>query len=185
MFCRKCGEELRPNIRFCHKCGTKVISSLENSGVQTPVDTQVNIIPPDKDISTTSENKTSKNTKKKKYQRILIISAIIAFISIFVLLFFLFIKPLIWPADVDSKAEIITQDINQINGAPEFFGLEFGMSLEEASRLITTEHQTFKGFPPSKYLSGQDSYIMQLNVVDYVIFLVALLALSALLGLQV
>lgn len=46
---------------------------------------------------------------------------------------------------------VIPQDINTINGCPEFYNVEFGMTVDQASKLIELEHDAIESLEGSPY----------------------------------
>ncbi len=56
-FCPNCGAPLKPNMRFCGKCGNKIISDIENDEVKNPTTLQVSV--PEKPLQ---DIKAPKNT---------------------------------------------------------------------------------------------------------------------------
>lgn len=51
---------------------------------------------------------------------------------------------------------VTPQEINSINGCPEFFNIEFGMTSDEASRLIELKHKTINNMGASVVFEGNE-----------------------------
>ncbi len=58
-FCPNCGAPLKPNMRFCGKCGNKIISDIENDEVKNPTALQVSV--PEKPVQDITEPKSTTN----------------------------------------------------------------------------------------------------------------------------
>ena len=126
IFCRKCGNKLIADINVCNKCGTEVIKQES--------DTQEGEIP-----FNNEEYEASKSSlKKKKLKKLLIILGTILFVAILTVAGVFFSKFIVKP-----------QDINTINGCPEFYNVEFRMTVDEASSLIKLEHNAIEGLDES------------------------------------
>ena len=55
-----------------------------------------------------------------------------------------------------SKLIVVPQDINTINGCPEFYDIEFGMTLSQASKNIKLEHKTIEGIEGNSLFEVDD-----------------------------
>jgi flagellar basal body-associated protein FliL len=107
-FCRKCGEKLIDNSRFCSRCGTKIVE--ENNGAEYEED----------DVWGTEIEKG--NSVKK--------------IILIVSLAFILLAGVVCAALFFMRPKVIPQDIHTINGCPEFYHVEFGMTVDQASKVI-------------------------------------------------
>ena len=52
--------------------------------------------------------------------------------------------------------KVTPQDINTINGCPEFYNVEFGMTVDQASKVIEMKHKPIKGMESSSYFEVDD-----------------------------
>lgn len=128
MYCRKCGDLIVENSNVCNKCGTVVLKEQKEKFF-------------DNEISRSKEIKLNKNKRK----RIIIILAVILLMIFLTTLGF-----------VVCKLRINPQEINTINGCPEFYNLEFGMTAKEASSRIKLEHNTFEGLSENDFFEVED-----------------------------
>lgn len=134
MFCRKCGQKLPTDNRVqCEFCGTVVTY---HADVEAPI--------PKTEEEITAQTETK--PKKKKISKIIIISLLsILLLAGIVCAVFFFMGPKVTP-----------QDINTINGCPEFYNVEFGMTVDQASKLIEMKHNAVKGMDSSSYFEASD-----------------------------
>lgn len=126
-FCRKCGNKLSPeNSKQCAFCGTVVEYVAEPDTPICEQESQEEVLPKEK------------RSKKSKGKIVFFLSLSVTLVAavVFAVLFYI-------------KSNVKPQDINSINGCPEFFNIEFGMTLDQASKLIELEHKTFKGMESS------------------------------------
>ncbi len=156
LFCRKCGAELPLDSCFCSKCGTEVISPQPDNIDSTITD--CDCVNDEADVTLNSEtNAVQKKSPKKKIALWLAVVAVVAIIGLSVLLIVSLMGP-----------KIEKQDINSINGCPEFFDVEFGMSANQASALIEIEHKAITGYESS--LGSRDSSIYIEGELDYKLY---------------
>jgi len=133
-FCRKCGQKLSPeNNARCAFCGTVVAYSSE---IDMPAPET------DKEEPTQQEAK----PKKKSARRIILIASLsLVLLAGIVCAALFFMGPRVTP-----------QDINTINGCPEFYNVEFGMTVDEASKVIQMKHESIEGVESSSYFEVND-----------------------------
>lgn len=141
-FCRKCGNKLSPQgSSQCAFCGTVVEYVAQTDAPICEPDSQDKALPKEK------------RSKKSKGIIVLFISLAVSLLAMVILAAAFFMKPKISP-----------QDINSINGCPEFYNIEFGMTLDKASRQIALKHNTFKGMESSSWFEVdeemKDSHII-------------------------
>lgn len=134
MFCRKCGQKLSPeNNTQCEFCGTVV-----------EYHTEVAVPTPETDEE--APEQTEAKPKKKKAKRIILIASLaLVLLAGVVCAALFFMGPKVTP-----------QDINAINGCPEFYNVEFGMTVDEASKVIEMKHNPIKGMESSAYFEVDD-----------------------------
>lgn len=134
MFCRKCGQKLSSeNNTQCKFCGTVV-----------EYHTEVAIPTPEPDVEASEQ--TEVKPKKKKVKRIILIASLaLVLLAGVICAALFFIGPKVTP-----------QDINAINGCPEFYDVEFGMTVDEASKVIEMKHKPIKGMESSAYFEVDD-----------------------------
>ena len=134
MFCRKCGQKLSPeNNSQCAFCGTVVEYYTE---VDTPA--------PKADMEEPAQPETK--PKKKSVKKIILIASLsLVLLAGIVCAALFFMGPKATP-----------QDINTINGCPEFYNVEFGMTVGQASELIEMKHDPIKGVEGSSYFEVDD-----------------------------
>lgn len=180
-FCRKCGEKLIENSRFCAKCGTEMVGaknmseyeqndalrteteeiamfcrkcgqklSPENNsqcafcGTVVEYNSEVDTAAPEADKEEPAQPETK---PKKKSAKIIVLTASLSLVlvagSVCAALFFM-------------GPKVIPQDINTINGCPEFYNVEFGMTVGQASKVIEMKHDPIKGMEGSSYFEVDD-----------------------------
>lgn len=127
LFCRKCGQRLQPNSGQCSACGTIVACDCETSSFELKEDNQV-----------CDEGQFQKKKSKRLGKTLLI-----CFVSLILVAGVALGGLYFW------NTRVIKQDINSINGCPEFYNIEFGMTLDEASSLIQLKHKAYKGMEGS------------------------------------
>lgn len=126
IFCRKCGNKLVADMKVCNKCGTEIVKQ------------ESDILEEEIPFNNEEYEASKLSLKKRNEKKLLMI--LIAIISVAVLAVAgLFI----------SKLIVKPQDINTINGCPEFYKLEFGITVDEASNLIKLEHTSTEGLDDS------------------------------------
>lgn len=139
LFCRKCGHKLTENSTQCSACGTIIEYGSEtdcgDAGEMTV----------DENIQECTEKETSKK-KPKRLGKIILFSALSLILVAAVTLGGLFL----W------KTRVIKQDINTINGCPEFYNIKFGMTANEASSLIKLKHKAINGIEGSTMFEVDD-----------------------------
>lgn len=132
-FCRKCGRKLLPeNSSKCAFCGTAVEYVETGAPVCEPVIQE--------------EERPQKKRRKMSGEMValfLCLSVTLAGAVICAVLFFM-------------NPKVTPQDINSINGCPEFFNIEFGMTSDEASRLIELKHKTVNSMGASVIFEGNE-----------------------------
>ncbi|MBQ8747935.1 MAG: hypothetical protein IJZ08_08745 [Clostridia bacterium] len=125
LFCRKCGSKLSENNSKCHVCGTVVAYHEENL-------TDTNNTAKETTLEITENRETSPKKNRTKIAIISVLSVIfIALISF---------AGVYWGKTLSMK-----QDINTINGCPEFYNIEFGMTATKASQQIELKHTAREG----------------------------------------
>ncbi len=122
IFCRKCGNQLTNETIVCEQCGTAVLNEQIESIEDLP-------------FNNDEYEESKRRLRKKKRKKILTIAIIIISLTVLAVAGFFISKLIVTP-----------QDINTINGCPEFYNIEFGMALSQASEKIKLEHQTIEGF---------------------------------------
>lgn len=139
IFCRKCGQKLIENSTQCSVCGTIIeYGSKTDSG-----DAGQTIV--DENIQECNE-KEPLEKKPKRLGKFLLFSALSLILIAAVTLSGLYL----W------KTRVIKQDINTINGCPEFYNIEFGMTANEASSLIELKHKAINGIEGSTMFEVDD-----------------------------
>lgn len=134
VFCRRCGEEIDENSKICQHCGCDVIS-LEKEELYTEIDS----------IKENTLDNETQAIKKKSFKKIIIrILFIIALCAI------VFAAIQFWPP------KIVSQDINAIKGCPEFYGIKFGMDVNEAGENIALKHRCIEGMEESTLFEVSD-----------------------------
>ena len=134
MFCQKCGQKLSPeNNLQCSFCGTVVEHPSE---VDTPAP------------KTGREEPAQQETKPKKKS----VKKIVRIAS----LSLVFLAGIGCAALFFMGPKVILQDINAINGCPEFYNLKFGMTVDQASNWIKMKHKAIKGLESSSYYEVDD-----------------------------
>ena len=123
IFCRKCGNKLLDDSLFCEKCGTNVIvadnidSDVENESIDVQEPT---------------------SQKNKNYLKKILLFSILSVVLIGVIAFTGF-----WI----FKTRVVKQDINTINGCPEFYDLNWEMSQYEVDESVELKHTFYAAFP--------------------------------------
>jgi len=157
LFCRICGRKLLNDSLFCDGCGVKVI---KDECLEVPVTNYIAhevVLPSEAPIEpplVASEESTiemhsiepvpTDSSVAKKPMRKKIWTIIIAILAVAILACAaLFIVPKLIPVAVEK------QDINTINGCPEFYNVQFGMTAQQASALIGIEHKAITGYENS------------------------------------
>ena len=121
VYCRKCGTQLINEMTVCKQCGTVVINEQIEPQEEIP-------------FNNDEYEEAKRRLRKKKRKKVLtIVIIIITSVVLAVAGFFV------------SKLIVTPQDINTINGCPEFYNIEFGMTLSQASANIKLKHKTFEG----------------------------------------
>lgn len=130
LFCRNCGSRLIDGSIYCSKCGTMVGESVSVRGVTGSAPQES---PPDNTEPTHSTDGLSESLcqadpvhpakTRRKYVLLSCLGIILLVAIAFGILRFIPVK-------------IEPQNINSINGCPEFFDVEFGMTVDQASALI-------------------------------------------------
>ncbi len=160
-FCRKCGSYLIDDSVYCSKCGAKV-ASCEPVGSQNPIDSA----PLEQFFSNTDPaygmddpleilpqtDSVFFPKRKRKY----VLFSCLGIVLLAVIGFG--ITPLI-------SSKIKPQNIDNINGCPEFFDVEFGMTAERASKQIDLPPETVMKY--ENPLGNQDSFIFLSEDSDY------------------
>ena len=132
-FCRKCGNRLHVGAVACEQCGTTILNISPESQEKTPLNNE--------EIEASKAK--PKTSKRKKFLLIVtttFLVAILVLASLFV-----------------SKSMVTPQDINTINGCPEFYNIEFGMSSTEASKNIELKHKIIEGIKENHVFEINDS----------------------------
>lgn len=154
MFCRKCGAVLQPDSCFCSKCGAEVVlvsdavsetNNKINDAIDSNEDKQDNIIVDSDRNSVSNEFFSPKPSKKKRLKLLLIISSVVVVVGVIVLSLLLL-----------NNLRIVKQDINVINGCPEFYNIEFGMTADEASKKIELKHKAITGIDDNPMFEVSD-----------------------------
>lgn len=151
-FCRKCGQKLAENSAECPACGTIVEYSSEADCNDVE--------------ETANENNQECNQKelsKKKHKRlgkIILFSALSLVLVAAIALGGLYL----W------KTRVVKQDINTINGCPEFYNIEFGMTANEASSLIKLKHKAINGIEGSTMFEVDDFMKSSHIIIDEEVF---------------
>lgn len=133
LFCHKCGSRLIDGSMYCSKCGTKVVSC-ELVGTQgptesAPLESLPNNTEPAHDMDDLLGNLYQQTgpahfpNRRLKYVLFSCLGIILLAAIVFGITHFI-------------STKIKPQNIDSINGCPEFFDLEFGMTIEQASALI-------------------------------------------------
>ncbi len=135
IFCRKCGNKLVADMNVCDQCGTEV--------VKQESDAQEDEIP-----FNNEEYEASKlSLKKKKRKKLLIIFVAILSLAVLTVAGFFVSKLIVKP-----------QDINTINGCPEFYNLDWEMSQYDVDEAIKLKHTFIAAFPKLDSSSFEVSY---------------------------
>lgn len=137
-YCRICGKRLLEDSVFCDGCGTKVLLAEENHDVHIS-NTSCNSSPVCNDCTSEYDNS---STGIRRSKNRLIITIILAIILVGCLASFFLIHQI--------STTIKKQDINTIDGCPEFYNLQFDMTVQEASKLIKIKHDYFPGIEQYK-----------------------------------
>lgn len=134
MFCRKCGQKLSPeNNSQCTFCGTVV-----------EYNSEVDISAPETDEEEPAQQEAK--PKKKSVKKIILIASLsLVLLAGIVCAALFFMGPKVTP-----------QDINTINGCLEFYNVEFGMTVDQASKVIEMKHKPIKGMESSSYFEVDD-----------------------------
>lgn len=140
MFCRKCGQKLSPASSFqCTFCGTVV---KYNSEVDVPA-LETDIIHVGHNEDPTQQETIPKKKSSKRITLVALLSLSLLAGVICASLFFM-------------GPKVTPQDINTVNGCPEFYDVKFGMTVDEASNVIEMKHEAIKGVDDSSYLEVDD-----------------------------
>jgi len=118
-----------PEILYCYKCGSKLP---ENSYQCTACGTTVDYNHSEKDAKFTDQKLKPKKNQTTKKIILFSVSGVILLSVAILAVFFL-------------KTGEPAQDINSINGCPEFYNIEFGMTADEASKQIKLRHKVSYG----------------------------------------
>ena len=153
LFCRICGRKLLSDSAFCDGCGAKVVAieapeppvtddvpetvAIPSSFAVVPTIDDPAAEPQDTEV--VPADMTSEAKPKKKIWKI--IAPILAVAILACAAFF--IVPKFIPVAVEE------QDINSINGCPEFYNIQFGMTAQQASALVEIEHKAITGYENS------------------------------------
>lgn len=159
MFCKNCNKEISIDSLYCSFCGEKIIA-IENkllANAENEISVECDAI--EENENTIFEKVQNEKSPKKKYILFLLLSVFVVIAIVFIGLYF-------W------SNRIIKQDINVINGCPEVYNLEFGMSVNEVSNLLEFEHtKYFAGQDKESWLdTTDDSMIMASGDIDYDIY---------------
>lgn len=131
IYCRKCGIPLTNEMTVCEQCGTVLNEQIE----------QQEEIPFNND----EYEESKRRLRKKKIKKALTIVSIIITSAVLVVAGFFISKLIVKP-----------QDINTINGCPEFYNIEFGMTLNRASANIELKHKTIEGIEGNSMFEVDD-----------------------------
>lgn len=164
LFCRICGRQLLNDSLFCDGCGAKVIlvdcpeDPITNDtaeAVTSPSEDHIEMpaVAPESLVEALDGDPVPNNPpavakpKGRKLWKIIIPILMVAILTCAAF----FIVPKLIPVAVEK------QDINAINGCPEFYNVQFGMTAQQASALIEIEHRAITGYENS--LGSVDSSI--------------------------
>lgn len=139
-FCRICGQRLLPGALFCPECGTKIVfmRPLETPCPESETQEGVchNAIPekvvqqPGIELISAEEQLPAKKGKRKLWKIIVPILSIAVLAILAILAIFIFLKGFVF-----------SRDINRINGCPELYNVQFGMTPQEVSKQIRIDHE--------------------------------------------
>lgn len=135
IFCRKCGNKLVADMYVCDQCGTKVVK--QESDIQE-----------DEVPFNNEEYEASKLLlkKKKRIKLFIFFTAILSVVVLTIAGFFI------------SKLIVKPQDINTINGCPEFYNLEWEMTQYHVDKAIKLKHTLIEAFRKFDSSSFEVSY---------------------------
>lgn len=123
-FCRKCGNRLVPSVNVCNICGAEIdqqgCATFENEIIFNNEEYEASIL----------------SFKKKKRKKLLIILGAILSAAVLVVAGFFISKLIVKP-----------QDINTINGCPEFYNLSWEMSQYDVDEAIKLKHTFIAALP--------------------------------------
>lgn len=153
LFCRICGRKLLGDSMFCDGCGAKVVAIETSEPPVTEDAPEIASIPSDPAVvpmlddpiaepqdSVIEPADTAVEAKpKKKIWKIIVPILAVAILACAAF----FIIPKLIPVVVEE------QDINGINGCPEFYNIQFGMTAQQASALVKIEHKAITGYENS------------------------------------
>ena len=122
-FCRKCGNKLSSDRNECDQCGTEIIKQESEIQEEIPFNNEEY-----------EASKLSLNKKKRKKIFIILMSILCAAILVVAGLFV-------------SKFIVKPQDINTINGCPEFYNLDWQMSQYDVDESVKLTHTFIPTFP--------------------------------------
>lgn len=143
MICSKCGREIPDDSKFCPKCGT-AMDAIKASNLTINIYETANNPVSISDGSSPADTN-NPNPKKKKAGIFVLMLLILAFIACGVY----------FGLKTPSK-----QNINEINGSPEFFNVQFGMDPDQIDALVVSKHNTVKGFKSTTdLLEDMDSVV--------------------------
>lgn len=171
-FCRICGRKLLYDSIFCDGCGTKVI--IEYHEKNNISDTAVTFTQPSNDAviesvvapGTPDKLQTSEPERgapidekpKRKKQKIIIPILLVAMLVCTAILII----------SKRNSVSINKQDINVIDGCPEFYNVQFGMTAERASSMVEIEHKAITGY--KNPLRSADSMIYLEDGAEYELY---------------
>lgn len=176
LFCRICGRKLLADSVFCDGCGAKVIAiepsetAIENDAanridspsiIPVPHEETSVELPTEKNDSFNATFLSDSPAKKPKQRRIWKIVVPLLVVAILVCAAIIIVPKLI-PVTVEK------QDINAINGCPEFYNIQFGMTADQASALIEIEHKAITGYESS--LGSMDSSLFLQEGTKYSLY---------------
>lgn len=122
-FCRNCGGRLTDDSRFCGQCGTEVIvqtASYESWG----------------DPSLFSDGMTDGRAVQKPRREWP--TAVLVLLGIILLSAAVIAAVRFWPTSAGKE------DINALRGCPEFYNLEWGMTVDQAGEKVELKHKIYK-----------------------------------------
>lgn len=157
-FCRKCGNRLTDGSMRCSKCGTEAVlcdspSTQELNETVSCDQASVDMgSAHNTDDATENSCQTDAAPAKKTRGKYLLFSSL----GIVLLAAVVFLLSRFIPTGATA------QSIDSINGCPEFFDIEFGMTVDQASKQIDTAHDAIMGDGYS-----QDSFIVLSPDSDY------------------
>ena len=156
LFCRKCGAELTLDSCFCSKCGTAVINPQPDNN-QPIIGESAHINSETNEALNSEPIAIQKKGRKKNFKIWALIGTVAVVVGLSVFVVLSLIAPKVEKHDIDS-----------INGCPEFYGVEFGMSADQASALIEVEHKAITGYESS--FGSRDSSIYIEGKLDYELY---------------